>query len=115
MGESAPSSPKLAEASRPQEQEGAPKPPRSGVEGDPITISDGSGGDGSSKDARPMDEGVETSPVAKRTPWPAGLRSVEEQRKKEEEERKQEMRQQPQEEQRLQPEEGEEGQPPAGP
>jgi hypothetical protein len=34
-----------------------------------------------------MDEEVETSPVAKRTPWPAGLRSVEEQRKKEEEER----------------------------
>jgi hypothetical protein len=41
-----------------------------------------------------MDEGVETSHVAKRTPWLAGLRSVEEQRKKEEEEREQETRQQ---------------------
>jgi len=33
-----------------------------------------------------MDKEVETSPVAKRTPWPVGLRSVEEQRKREEEE-----------------------------
>jgi len=40
-----------------------------------------------------MDEGVETSPVAKRTPWPIGLHSVEEQRKKEEEERERETRQ----------------------
>jgi len=62
-----------------------------------------------------MDEGVETSPVVKRTPCPAGLRSVEEQRKKEEEERKQETRQQPPDEQRLQPKGGEEGQLPAGP
>jgi len=62
-----------------------------------------------------MDEEVETSPVAKRTPWPAGLRSVEEQRKKEEEEREQETWQQPLEEQRLQQKEGEEGQPPASP
>ena len=42
-----------------------------------------------------MDEEVETSPVTKRTPWPAGLRSVEEQRKNEEDEREQETRQQP--------------------
>jgi hypothetical protein len=62
-----------------------------------------------------MDEGVETSHIAKQTPWLAGLRSVEEQRKKEEEEREQETRQQPQEEQELQPKGGEEGQPPAGP
>jgi len=48
-----------------------------------------------------MDEEVQTSHVTKRTPWPAGLRSVEEQRKKEEEEREQETQQQPQEEQRL--------------
>ena len=94
MGESAPPSPKRVEAPHPQEQEGAPEPPRSGVEGDPITISDGSGGNGSSKDARPMDEEAQTSPVVKRTPWPAGLRSVEEQRK-EGEEREQETRQQP--------------------
>jgi len=40
-----------------------------------------------------MDEDVETSPVAKWTPWPAGLRSVEEKRKKEEEERGEESRQ----------------------
>ena len=47
-GESAPSSPKQAEAPQHQGQEGAPEPPRSGVEADPITISGGSGGDGSS-------------------------------------------------------------------
>ena len=93
VGESAPPSPTRVEAPHSQEQEGAPEPPRSRVEGDPITISDGSGGDRSSKDARPMNEGVETSHVAKRTPWPAGLRSVKEQRKKEEEEREQETRQ----------------------
>jgi len=101
VGESIPPSPQRVEAPHPQEQEGAPKPPRSGVEGDPITISDGSGGDRSSKDACPMDKEVQTSLVAKRTPWPAGLRSVEEHRKKEEEECEQETRQQPQEEQRL--------------
>ena len=41
-----------------------------------------------------MDEEVEASPTTKRTPWPIGLHSVEEQRKKEEEEREREMRQQ---------------------
>ena len=76
--ESAPPSPKRIEAPRPQEHEGAPEPPRSGVKDDPIMISDGSGGDGPSKGARPMDEEVETSPTTKRTPWPIGLRSVEE-------------------------------------
>ena len=40
-----------------------------------------------------MDEGAQTSLIAKRTPWPAGLRSIEEQRKKEEEGREQETRQ----------------------
>jgi len=34
-----------------------------------------------------MDEEASTSLIAGRTPWPAGLRSIEEQRKKEEEER----------------------------
>ena len=77
----------------------SPEPPRSGDAGDPITISDGSGGDWPSKDARPMDEELEASPVARRTPWPIGLHSVEERRKKEEEEREQEPRQQLQEEQ----------------
>jgi len=36
---------------RPQEQEGAPESPQFGGVGDPITISDGSGGDRLSKDA----------------------------------------------------------------
>jgi len=43
-----------------------------------------------------MDEEAQTSLAAKRTPWPAGLRSVEEQRKEEEEEREQETRRLPQ-------------------
>ena len=85
VGEPTPPSPKRVEVSHTQEQEGAPEPPRSGVEVDPITISDGSGGE------------VEASLVTKRTPWPIGLHSVEEQRKKEEEEREREMQQQPQE------------------
>ena len=93
MGESTPSSSKRVETPRLQEQEVAPEPPRSGVEEDLITISDGSGGDRPSKDARPMDEVVEASPVAKRTPWPIGLHSVEEQRKKGEEERERETQQ----------------------
>ena len=70
-----------------QEQEGAPEPPQPGGVGDPspsatdpVVID--------SKDARTADEEVEVSPVAKRTPWPIGLHSVEERRKKEEEERK---------------------------
>ena len=61
--------------------------------GDPITVSDGSGGDRLSKDARTVDGEVEASPVAKRTPWPIGLHSIEERRKKEEEEREQELQQ----------------------
>ena len=64
-----------------------PSLPSLGARGDPITISDGSGGDLLSKVARPTDEEVEASRVAKRTPWPIGLHSVEERRKKEEEER----------------------------
>ncbi|XP_021309146.1 trichohyalin-like [Sorghum bicolor] len=62
-----------------------------------------------------MDEEVEASPAARRTPWPIGLHSVEEQRKKEEKEREQKTRQQPQEEQQLQLKEGEERHPTAGP
>ena len=112
VGESTPPSPKRVEAPRSQEQEGAPKPPRSGVEGDPITISGWSGGDRLSKDARSTDEEVEASPVAKRTPWPIGLHSVEERMKKKGEERERESQQQLQEgRQQLQyaGEEGEEG------
>jgi len=97
VGESTPPSPKRVKAPRPQEQEGAPEPPRSGVEGDPITISDGFGNDRLSKDARCIDEEVEASPVVKRTPWPIGLHSVEEKKKKEEEEHERETRQQQQE------------------
>ena len=100
VGESTLPSPKWVEAPRPQEQEGAPKPPRSGVEGDPITISGGSSGDRLLKDARSMNEEVEASLVAKRTPWPIRLHSVEEKRKKEEEERGRESQQQLQEGQR---------------
>ena len=37
-------------------------------EGDPITISDGSGGNRTSRDAHPMDEEAQTSLVAGRTP-----------------------------------------------
>ena len=48
-----------------------------------------------------MDEEAQASLVARRTPWPAGLRSIEEQRNKEEE-REQETRQQPQEQDRQQ-------------
>ena len=80
--------------------------------GDPITVSDGSDGDRPSKDARTVDEEVEASPVAKRTPWPIGLHSVEERRKKEEEEREREPQQQLQEEQQQlwrEEEEGEDG------
>jgi len=72
VGESTPPSLKRVEAPRPQEQEGAPEPPRSGVEGDPITIGQGSGGDRLSKDARSMDEEVEASPVTKQSLGPSG-------------------------------------------
>jgi len=88
---------KRVEAPRPQEQEEAPEPPRSWVEGDPITISDGSDGDRLLKDAHSMDEEVEASPVAKRTPWPIELHSVEEKRKKKEKECERETQQQLQE------------------
>ena len=108
VGEATPPSPKRVEAPRSQEQEGAPKPPRSGVEGDPITISGWSGGDRLSKDARSTDEEVEASPVTKRTPWTIGLHSVEEKRKKEEEERERETQQRLQEGQQQPHQGGEE-------
>jgi len=48
-----------------------------------------------------MDEEASTSLVVGRTPWPAGLRTLEEQKKKEEEEeREREARRQPQEQDR---------------
>jgi hypothetical protein len=65
-------------------------------------------------DARPMDEEVEASATTRRTPWPIGLHSIEQQKKKGEEEREQETRQQPREEQRPPLKEREEGQAPAG-
>jgi len=49
-----------------------------------------------------MDEEAQTSLVATRTPWPAGLRSIEEQKKKEEEEREHETRRQLQKQDRQQ-------------
>jgi len=101
-GDPTPPSPKQAEAPRPQGQEGAPEPPRSGVEGDPITISDGSGGVGTSRDARPADEEAQTSLVARQTPLPTRLRSIEEQKEKEQEEREQETHRQLQKQDRQQ-------------
>ena len=80
---------------------GAPEPPQSGGIGNPITVSGGSSGARPSKDAHTVDEEVEASPT-KRTPWPIGLHSVEERRKKEEEEREREEQQQLQEKQQLQ-------------
>jgi len=62
-----------------------------------------------------MDEEVEASPTARRTLWPIGLHSIEEQRRKEEREREQKARHQPQEERQLLPTGGEAGQPSAGP
>jgi len=58
-----------------------------------------------------MDEEAQTSLVAGRTPWPAGLRSIEEQKRKEEEEHEQETRRQLQEQDgRQEPQELEEQQ-----
>jgi len=72
-----------------------------GVEADPITIGDTSFGNEASGDARPMEEEASTSLVVGRTPWPAGLRALEEQKKKEEEEEERERgaTRQPQEQQ----------------
>jgi len=47
-----------------------------------------------------MDKEASTSLVTGRTPWPASLCSIKEQRKKEEEEREQEMQRQLQEQER---------------
>ena len=92
------------EAPQTQGQEGAPEPPRLGVEADPITISDTSGGNETSGDAHPMEEEASTSLIAGRTPWPAGLRALEEQKEKEKEgeEREREATRQPQERQQQQ-------------
>ena len=49
-----------------------------------------------------MDEEAQTSLVTRRMPWPAGLCSIEEQKKKEEEECEQETRRQLQEQGRQQ-------------
>jgi hypothetical protein len=38
-----------------------------------------------------MDEELEASPIARRTPWPIGLHFIEERRKKEEEEREEQQ------------------------
>ena len=79
------------QSASPSRAGGSPEPPRSGDVGDTITISDGSGGDRPSKDTRPMDEELEASPIARRTPWPIGLHFIEERRKKEEEEREEQQ------------------------
>jgi len=67
---------------RPRGQEGAPEPPKSWGVGDPITISDESGDSPRSTGAHVADKGVETPKAEGRTPWPIGLHSVEEKKKK---------------------------------
>jgi hypothetical protein len=63
------------------------------------------------RDAHPLDEEAQTSLVAGRTPWPAGLRSLEEQKKKEELEEEPETQRQLQEQNcRQEPQELEEQQ-----
>ena len=87
--------------------EGAPEPPRLGVEGEPITISDTSDGNDASGGVRPMEEEASTPNVAGRTPWPASLRALETQRKMEEEEARDREAEQPsleQQQQQPQPE-----------
>ena len=79
-----PPPPGRGETPRHHGQEGAPKPPRSGEMGDPITISDESGDNPRSADVRAMGKGVESPLVVGRTPWPIGLHSIEENRKKDE-------------------------------
>ena len=93
-------SPGQGETPHPHDQEGAPKPPKSGGMGDPITISDESGDGLRLTVARTTDKGVETPHVEGRTPWPIGLHFVEEKRKKDEEERRKEEEEQ--EQRRLQ-------------
>jgi len=74
-----------------------------GVEADTITISDMSGGNEASGDAQPMEEEASTSLVSGQTPWPAGLRALEEKEKeKEGEEREREAMRPPQEQQQQQ-------------
>ena len=92
------------EAPQTHGQEGDPEPPRLGVEADPITISDTSGGNEASADAQPMEEEASTSLISGRTPWPAGLRALEEQKEKEKEgeEREREATRPPQEQQQQQ-------------
>ena len=104
-----PSPPTRGEAPQTQASEGAPESPRLGVEGEPITISDTSDGNEASGGARPMEEETSISHVVGRTPWPAGLRTLEEQKKKEEEERREREATRPsleqQQQQQPQPEE----------
>ena len=97
VGETAPPTPRWVEVSRAQEQEGAPELPQSGGVEDPITVSDGSGGDRPPMDVCTAGEEVEAPPVMEQTPWPIGLHFVEERRKKEEEERERGSHQQLQE------------------
>jgi len=66
--------------------EAPPETPKSGGVGDPITISDESGGGPYSTGTHVTNEGVETPQVKGRTPWPIGLHSVEEAKKRKDEE-----------------------------
>jgi len=60
--------------------------------GDPITISDESGDGPRSSGARVTDKGVETPQVEGPTPWPIGLHSVEQGKKRKNKEEQQKRR-----------------------
>ena len=79
-------SPGQGKTPRLQGQEGAPEPAKLGGMGDPITVSDESGGGLYSTGTRVTDEGVETTQVKGWTPWPIGLHFVEEAKKRKDEE-----------------------------
>ena len=65
-----------SEMPRSQGLEGAFEPPMSVDMGDPITISDESGGDPRLSGGCTMDEKVEDPQTEGRTPWPIGLHSI---------------------------------------
>jgi len=65
-----------------QGQEGAPGSSELGGEGDPITISDESREGLPSSGDHVVAEGSEIPQVEGRTPWPTGLHTVEEEKKK---------------------------------
>jgi len=63
-----------------------------GGEGDPITISDESGGGSHSTSDHTTDERAEAPRFEGRMPWPIGLHSIEEEKKRKNEEEEQRRR-----------------------